>query len=68
MDQFSVNLNVDNLNKAIQMQKDISENEDFLKAGYKLPEYTFSVHTSEVFKNSFTFPQISLNDFAQEQL
>jgi hypothetical protein len=38
------------------MQKDINENEDFQKAGFKLPEHSYSVHTSEVFKNSFTFP------------
>jgi hypothetical protein len=29
MDQFSVNLNVDNLNKAISLQKDINEDDDF---------------------------------------
>lgn len=62
MDKFSVNLNVDHLNKAIQIQKDIAGNEDFSSAGFKNPD--FKVHTSDVFKNSFTFPQISLNDFA----
>lgn len=62
MDQFSLNLNIDHLNKAIQVQKDIASNNDFSKAGFKQPDY--KVHTSDVFKNSFTFPQISLNDFA----
>jgi hypothetical protein len=50
----------------LDIQKDIANNEEFTKAGLTEPEN--KVHTSEVFKNSFTFPQIAFNDFAQEQL
>ena len=31
-------------------------------------EAEFNVDTDEVFKSSFTFPQIANNDFAQEML
>lgn len=66
MDQFSVNLNSEHLQKAIDIQKEISSNQEFTNAGLSEPEN--KVHTSDVFKNSFTFPQIALNDFAQDQL
>jgi hypothetical protein len=33
---------------------------------YQAPE--LKVHAVDVFKSSFTFPQIALNEFAQQQL
>jgi len=33
---------------------------------YQVPD--LKVHAVDVFKSSFTFPQIALNEFAQQQL
>jgi len=33
--------------------------------GFEQPE--FKVHTTDIFKKSFTFPQIAHNDYAVEQ-
>lgn len=54
MDQFSVNLNSEHLQKALDIQKEITSNQEFTNAGLNEPDN--KVHTSDVFKNSFTFP------------
>jgi hypothetical protein len=43
---------------AVQIEKDMDS------AGYT--DAAIKVHTSEVYKKSFTFPQIANNDYAQE--
>lgn len=44
----------------------MANDKELVEAGFAAPE--LKVHSTEVFKNSFTFPQIALNDFAQQQL
>jgi hypothetical protein len=60
LDQFSVTLNKKHFNNAVLMQNEVREQ------GYG--EIPIHVHASEVYKKSFTFPQIAHNDFAVEQL
>lgn len=60
LDQFSVTLNKKHFNNAVLMQNELKEQ------GYG--EIPIHVHSSDVYKKSFTFPQIAHNDFAVEQL
>lgn len=53
-----------NLENALKNLNEIKTDKELIEANFKIPE--LKVHTSEVFKNSFTFPQIALNDFAQQ--
>lgn len=59
IDKFSNSLNKEDFQAAVQVQKEMQE------AG--MEEAPIKVHTSEVYRKSFTFPQIANNDFAQEQ-
>lgn len=59
MDQFSVTLNKKHFQSAIEVR-------DKIKAlGFEEPKV--NVHASEIYKKSFTFPQIAHNDYAVEQ-
>lgn len=60
MESFSVTLNKKHFQNVIQIQNEVKEQ------GYG--EIPLNVHTSEVYKKSFTFPQIAHNDYAVEQL
>lgn len=60
MDSFSVTLNRKHFQNVIQIASEVREQ------GYG--DLPITVHTSEVYKKSFTFPQIAHNDFAAEQL
>lgn len=64
MDEFSTSLNPNHIYQAIFLQGEIDSNKDLINAGYKAPK--INVHTVDTFKKSFTFPQIALNDFAQD--
>jgi len=58
MDQFSVTLNEKQFKAALDSRAQLKE----LNA-----EPNVNVHASEVYKKSFTFPQIAHNDYAVEQ-
>jgi hypothetical protein len=60
LESFSVTLNKKHYQSVVQIQNEIKE------LGYG--DVQAHVHTSEVYKKSFTFPQIAHNDFAVEQL
>ena len=64
IDLFSVSLNKDHFNKALNSY--LASKSKFEEAGLEMP--SLGVHTSEVYKAGFTFPQISLNDYAVEQI
>lgn len=66
MERFSVNLNEKHLDQAKKLLKEFQSNQEFKDA--ELEEPKLIVHASEIYKNSFTFPQIALNDYAAEQL
>lgn len=66
MERFSVNLNEKHLDQAKKLLKEFQSNQEFKDA--ELEEPTLNVHASEIYKKSFTFPQIALNDYAAEQL
>lgn len=59
-DQFSVTLNKKHLDNALAIRDQI------VKDGFEAPPVKFSA--VEVYKKSFTFPQIANNDYAVEQL
>jgi membrane protein involved in colicin uptake len=59
LDSFSVNLNQKHYKAAIALRDEIKS------AGFEDP--AFKVHTTNVYKKSFTFPQIANNDYAIEQ-
>lgn len=59
LDQFSVTLNKKHYDAAIQMRDEIKQN------GFEEP--AVKVHTMDIYKKSFTFPQIAHNDYAVEQ-
>jgi hypothetical protein len=61
VDKFSNSLNKADFQAAIQVQKDMAA------AGVNSEEAPIKVHTSDVYRKSFTFPQIANNDYAQEQ-
>lgn len=59
MDQFSVTLNKKHYEAAMEIRDQMK------KQGMTEPVVT--VHTNEIYKKSFTFPQIANNDYAVEQ-
>lgn len=52
---FSVSLNENNYDNAIKIRQQLSELGE---------ESSFNVNTDEIFRGSFTFPQLANNDFA----
>lgn len=59
LDQFSVSLNKKHFENAVQLKEQIKTD-----SGEDIP---LKIHTMDVYKKSFTFPQIAHNDFAVEQ-
>lgn len=59
LDQFSVTLNKKHFDAALQLHDEL-KNEGF-------EDVPFKVHTNDVYKKSFTFPQIAHNDYAVDQ-
>lgn len=59
LDQFSVTLNKKHWGNALAIK------ENMVNAG--MEEQLVKVNTSDVYKKSFTFPQIAHNDYAVEQ-
>merc|ERR1712054_697637 len=59
MDQFSVTLNKKHYSAAMQVR------EEAKRAG--LEDIQLHVHAGDIYKKSFTFPQIANNDYAVEQ-
>jgi hypothetical protein len=59
MDQFSVTLNKKHYSAAMQVR------EEAKAAG--LDDLQMRVHAGDIYKKSFTFPQIAHNDYAVEQ-
>ena len=59
LDQFSVTLNKKHFDAAMQIRDDAES------AG--LEDIPIKVHAGDIYKKSFTFPQIAHNDFAVEQ-
>jgi len=66
MEDFSSSLNPNHLYQAIFLQGEITSSNDLSKAGFKAPNV--NIHTVDSFKKAFTFPQIALNEYAQDQL
>lgn len=60
MDEFSVTLNKKHYSEALKLRDQIKS------LGYQ-GEPPMKVHASQIYKNSFTFPQIAHNDYAVEQ-
>jgi len=59
LDQFSVSLNKKHFENAVQLREQLkNEGAD---------DVALKVHTMDVYKKSFTFPQIAHNDYAVEQ-
>ena len=59
LDQFSVTLNKKHYQAAL------AQHQQLVDSGYE--DESVKVHASEVYKKSFTFPQIAHNDYAVEQ-
>lgn len=59
MDQFSVTLNKKHYNAAMQVRDEAKQ------AG--IEDIQLHVHSGDIYKKSFTFPQIAHNDYAVEQ-
>jgi hypothetical protein len=59
LDQFSVTLSKKHFDAAIQVR------EELVADGFT--DVPFKVHTNDIYKKSFTFPQIAHNDYAVEQ-
>jgi hypothetical protein len=59
LDQFSVTLNKKHFDAAAQIHEEL-KNDGF-------EEILMKVHTNDIYKKSFTFPQIAHNDFAVDQ-
>lgn len=59
LDQFSVSLNKKHFDQALKI-KESAKNEG-------LDDIAIKVHAADIYKKSFTFPQIAHNDFAVEQ-
>lgn len=59
LDSFSVTLSKKHFDQALSAREKITE------AGFEQP--VMSVHTMDIYKKSFTFPQIAHNDYAVEQ-
>ena len=58
LDQFSVTLNKKHFEAAMQVREEAKQ------AG--LEDLAIKVHAGDIYKKSFTFPQIAHNDFAVE--
>jgi len=56
---FSTSLNETHYDNAIKIRQQLSELGE---------ESTFNLNTDEIYKGSFTFPQLANNDFAQDML
>jgi len=59
LDQFSVTLNKKHFDAAMKIKEEAKQ------AG--LEDINVKVHAGDIYKKSFTFPQIAHNDFAVEQ-
>lgn len=59
LDSFSVNLNKKHYDAALKVRGEIQQ------LGFG--DVPMKVHASEIYKKSFTFPQIAHNDYAVEQ-
>lgn len=59
LDMFSVTLNKNHWSNALAIKENMSNS--------GMEDQAVRVHTSEVYKKSFTFPQIAHNDYAVEQ-
>jgi len=59
LDSFSVTLSKKHFDQALAAREKIKD------AGFEEP--AMSVHTMDIYKKSFTFPQIAHNDYAVEQ-
>lgn len=59
LDSFSVTLNKKHYDAALQVRDEIKAN--------NFEEPSMKVHTMDIYKKSFTFPQIAHNDYAVEQ-
>lgn len=59
LDQFSVTLNKKHFESAVQIREQIKTDLN--------EELPMKVHASDIYKKSFTFPQIAHNDYAVEQ-
>lgn len=59
LDQFSVTLNKKHFEAAVQIRDEAKQ------AGVE--DLPIKVHAGDIYKKSFTFPQIAHNDFAVEQ-
>ena len=52
------------LQNALAAKQQIESDPEMQELSYQAPE--LKVHAVDVFRNSFTFPQIALNDYAQQ--
>lgn len=59
LDQFSVTLNKKHFDSAVQIREQIKTDLN--------EELPMKVHALDIYKKSFTFPQIAHNDYAVEQ-
>ena len=59
LDQFSVTLSKKHFDAAAQIHQELKED------GFD--DVPFKVHTNDIYKKSFTFPQIAHNDYAVDQ-
>jgi hypothetical protein len=59
LDQFSVSLNKKHFDAAMQVKEEAKQ--------VGVEDIAIKVHAGEIYKKSFTFPQIAHNDFAVEQ-
>jgi len=58
LDSFSVTLNKKHFDDALSSRAELKKDGD---------EVPLSIHTVDIYKKSFTFPQIAHNDYAVEQ-
>jgi len=59
LDSFSVTLNKKHYDAALQVRDELKSN--------NFEDPSMKVHTMDIYKKSFTFPQIAHNDYAVEQ-
>lgn len=59
LDSFSVTLNKKHYDAALQVRDELKTN--------NFEDPSMKVHTMDIYKKSFTFPQIAHNDYAVEQ-
>lgn len=63
VEQFSLNQKMSHLQNALAAKQQIESDPEMQELSYQAPD--LKVHAVDVFRNSFTFPQIALNDYAQ---